>query len=103
MKTTVTLMIAFGLCAAAAQAKEINLPAETVVFIQANSVGYKLASGLCVTCHSTDYVKYQPPAEPKAFWLAEVTKMRKVYGAPIAENQLDPIAEYLVAVYGAAA
>ena len=33
----------------------------------------------CLTCHSVDYVNTQPPNCGKAFWVAEVTKMIKVY------------------------
>jgi mono/diheme cytochrome c family protein len=93
--------LAFACGATAGLAKEIQLPPETVALKKADSPGYVLASGLCVTCHSADYVAYQPPNEPKAFWLAEATKMKKVYGAPITDAQLDPIAEYLEATYGA--
>jgi hypothetical protein len=35
----------------------------------------------------------------KAFWQAEVTKMIKVYGAPIAEGDVAGIVEYLATTY----
>ena len=53
----------------------------------------------CVTCHSWDYVTIQPPLS-RAAWKATVTKMRATYGAPIAENQIDDIVEYLAKTYG---
>jgi hypothetical protein len=53
-----------------------------------------------VTCHSADYVAIQPPGKPLAFWKAEVEKMKKVYGAPIPDDQIDPIAQYLTREYG---
>jgi sulfite dehydrogenase len=89
--------------AASASAKEIALPADTTIFRASELPGYALASGYCVLCHSADYVALQPPAEPKAFWLTEVTKMQKKYGAPFADPQLDVIADYLTATYGPAA
>ena len=53
--------------------------------------------GNCGSCHSADYVVTQPqgPAFKKAFWEAEVTKMIKVYGAPIDEADVPKIVDYL--------
>ena len=57
--------------------------------------------GNCGACHSADYVQTQPqgPAFKKVFWEAEVTKMIKVYGAPIDEKDVPKIVEYLTATY----
>jgi cytochrome c553 len=57
----------------------------------------------CTGCHSADYIATQPrgPKFARAFWQAEVTKMIKVYGAPIAEADVPKIVEYLAANYGA--
>lgn len=62
--------------------------------------GADLAARQCATCHSADYVAIQPPGKPLAFWKAEVEKMKKVYGAPIPDDQIDPIAQYLTREYG---
>jgi sulfite dehydrogenase (cytochrome) subunit B len=62
--------------------------------------GADLASGQCLICHSAEYITTQPPGKPLAFWKAEVEKMRKVYGAPIQDDQINPIAEYLARSYG---
>ena len=61
--------------------------------------GYQSANSWCVMCHSLDYVNTQPPMSA-AFWSAEVTKMVKVYGAPIPEDQVKLISEYLGKTYG---
>ncbi len=55
----------------------------------------------CTACHSADYVQTQPrgPKFKKDFWQAEVTKMIKVYGAPIADADVPKIVEYLAATY----
>ncbi len=61
--------------------------------------GAAAAQANCLTCHSSAYVSTQP-ALTKAQWTAEVTKMKNVYGAPIADDQVAPIADYLTANYG---
>jgi hypothetical protein len=52
-------------------------------------------------CHSADYIKTQPRGEKfkKDFWAAEVTKMIKVYGAPIEDADVGKIVDYLTANY----
>ena len=51
----------------------------------------------CVTCHSAGMVFVQPPLSKQA-WTDEVTKMRKVYGAPVAETDVPGIVDYLAAL-----
>jgi hypothetical protein len=51
----------------------------------------------CITCHSMRYVLMQPVLSEKK-WNDEVTKMIKVFGAPIKEEQAQQIVKYLVAV-----
>jgi hypothetical protein len=41
----------------------------------------------------------QGPQFKKDFWQAEVTKMIKVYGAPIDERDVSKIVDYLAATY----
>lgn len=88
-------------CAAAwpAAGLEIALPPDTAK-LRAGT-GADLANRQCLTCHSADYVSVQPPGKPLAFWKAEVEKMKKVYGAPIPDEQIEPIAQYLTREYGA--
>jgi sulfite dehydrogenase (cytochrome) subunit B len=59
------------------------------------------AAGICVACHSVDYIATQPRRlpNPAAFWTAEVAKMRRVYGAPIGDTEAGRIVDYLVAAY----
>ncbi|HWX48508.1 MAG TPA: cytochrome c [Roseomonas sp.] len=88
--------------AAAATAKpiEYELPEETAEL--APGPGQDLAQANCAACHSADYISTQPrnQRDPRAFWTAEVTKMRHVYGAPIEESDVKAIVDYLVAAYG---
>ncbi|MCJ2141357.1 cytochrome c [Methylobacterium sp. E-066] len=61
--------------------------------------GFAAAQANCQTCHSVDYIATQPPGRGKAFWDAEVTKMIKVYHAPIDEADGHAIAAYLADTY----
>jgi len=96
---------AFALAVAAiavpALAKPINfeLPAETAAFKPGPNLD--VVQGNCGACHSADYVKTQPtgPKFKKDFWQAEVTKMIKVYGAPIDEKDIPAIVDYLSTTY----
>lgn len=76
----------------------ITLPGETVML--RDGPGVETAMANCMTCHSADYIAYQPPMARK-FWEAEVKKMRDKYGAPIAEDATPALVEYLTATYGA--
>ncbi len=74
-----------------------TLPDETATFLP--GPGVEVAEANCQTCHSTDYINYQPPKKGDAFWAAEVAKMIKVYAAPISEEDGKTIAAYLAATY----
>jgi len=84
-----------------ASAKPVGyqLPEETARFKQAP--GVEVAEANCAACHSADYINTQPrgPGFGKDFWQAEVTKMIKVYGAPISDEDAKEIVEYLAKAY----
>ncbi len=61
--------------------------------------GLRGAQANCLVCHSVDYIAMQPPGKGAAFWESEVTKMVKVYHAPIDEGQAKAIAAYLTDTY----
>jgi mono/diheme cytochrome c family protein len=50
----------------------------------------------CLSCHSARYIGMQPPLT-QAKWDEEVRKMTKTYGAPISEDQVPRIVQYLMA------
>jgi mono/diheme cytochrome c family protein len=54
--------------------------------------------GYCSVCHSTRYITMQPPL-PAATWEAEVTKMRKTFGATIPDEATAKIIDYLKTHY----
>lgn len=58
------------------------------------------AQTYCMACHSADYVTTQPRGMPPAFWEAEVLKMRNAYGAPIPDEAVKPLVNYLTSTYG---
>ena len=95
------LIIPASLSFAAAYAAPVGykLPEETTAFKP--GAGLDVVQGNCTACHSADYIKTQPRGEKfkKDFWAAEVTKMIKVYGAPIDDADVDKIVEYLVQNY----
>ena len=74
-----------------------EVPDETATFPP--GPGVDVAEANCATCHSTDYINYQPPHMGEAFWAAEVAKMIKTYAAPISEEDAKAITAYLVATH----
>ena len=76
-----------------------TLPDETAAFKPGPNL--ETVQNNCTACHSADYVSTQPrgPKFKKDFWQAEVTKMIKVYGAPIDDADVGKIVDYLAATY----
>jgi cytochrome c551/c552 len=79
---------------------DILLPPETVKLKPSKLAGYAVARQKCQICHSADYISYQPPSMNLTQWTAEVAKMRRIYGAPIDDNEVKLIGVYLAATYG---
>jgi hypothetical protein len=61
--------------------------------------GVDKVEGHCAACHSLDYIEMNSPFLTPAGWDAEVTKMIKVFGAPIDDADAKVIADYLKANY----
>lgn len=62
--------------------------------------GLDLVQANCIACHSLDYPVMNAPFLDKKGWTGVVTKMVKVFGAPIEEADQTQIIDYLVANYG---
>ena len=90
-----------ALQAGAVFALDIQLPAETAAYKPSSLPGYQLALRDCMTCHSAHYVQSQPSTSPRAYWEATVKKMKHPFGAQFADEDIAPIADYLVKTYGA--
>ena len=88
-----------GLVAAGAAPVAYTLPEETSTFKPGPNV--ETVQNNCTACHSADYVATQPRGAKfgKDFWQAEVTKMVKVYGAPIDDADVGKIVDYLASTY----
>lgn len=92
-------MIATGIAYAASQegTHSISLP-ETRVEL-ALGEGKAKVETFCNICHSLDYITTQPKFS-RAQWTATTTKMIKVMGAPISEEDARVIVDYVVVSYG---
>ncbi|MCP3402933.1 MULTISPECIES: cytochrome c [unclassified Bradyrhizobium] len=94
----ISLAVAAGIGAVTAAPVNYKLPDEVAAFKPGPNL--EVVQGNCSACHSADYVSTQPPMkDKKAFWQAEVTKMIKVYGAPIDDADVGKIVDYLAATY----
>ena len=54
---------------------------------------------LCNTCHTPHYIMNQPEFT-KEVWTAEITKMQKVFNAPIPQEKVPEVLAYLMSVRG---
>jgi cytochrome c5 len=54
----------------------------------------------CGSCHSLDYILMNSPFLDRQGWDGSVTKMIKVFGAPISADDQKAIVDYLAANYG---
>ena len=88
-------------CPAAMHAARVayELPQETAAFRPGPNL--ETARNNCTGCHSADYISTQPRnvKSKRDFWQAEVTKMIKMYGAPIDESDVPKIVDYLSSTY----
>ena len=78
-------------------AEKFALPPETAKF--KSGPGSEIATAQCTVCHSADYISTQPRL-PRATWKTTVQKMRDKYGAPIHEDQVERLVDYLAKNYG---
>lgn len=105
MKRLITLLCTAQICLAGvanAAPLSITLPPETAALKPSTLPGYPLAQQKCSTCHSADYINFQPPGMTLAQWTAEASKMQHVYGAPISDQDVSIIGAYLAVTYGSA-
>jgi len=62
--------------------------------------GKQLVQANCIACHSLDYIPMNSPFLDRKGWEATVNKMVKVMGAPIPNEELPAIVDYLAKNYG---
>ena len=56
--------------------------------------GADVVNNNCLACHSVGMVLTQPPLSRQT-WDAEVAKMRNAYKAPVPDEDVSPIVDYL--------
>jgi mono/diheme cytochrome c family protein len=97
--TALAIVTGLGFAPVHATPVVFALPDETATFKPGANL--EVVQNNCTACHSADYIKTQPRGEKfkKDFWAAEVTKMIKVYGAPIEDADVGKIVDYLTANY----
>ena len=83
-----------------AQSKDITLPPDGMQLKASDLPGYFKAQVNCVACHSAEYMAYQPPTAPRAYWDAMVKRMKSVFKAPIDDADMPAIVDYLAKTYG---
>ncbi len=96
-------LCASALCFAsivAAATSELKLPPETAKLKASKLPGYRIAVQKCGICHSADYINLQPPNMTISQWTVEMVKMQHIYGAPISDNEVKLLGEYLGVTYG---
>jgi cytochrome c5 len=93
------VLLLIPLAVPAADQKSITLPPDNAMATLAPGPGMEVARANCGLCHSTDYIVRQPRSDAKQ-WQAEVTKMIKVFGAPVSPDNEKVIVEYLASAYG---
>ncbi len=89
----------FGMNPANSEPPAYRPPQETATLKPGPNV--KTAEEYCGVCHSLDYISTQPrgPGFGREYWQAAVTKMIKVFGAPIKEADANAIVDYLASTY----
>ena len=97
--TIASALLLLTATAGAPEEKTISLPLDTPHAKLKTAPGSDLAQTQCQLCHSTDYIVTQPPGDAKQ-WEAVVTKMQKVFGAPLSPADAKAIVEYLSTAYG---
>ncbi len=89
----------FGMTPAESAPPAYKAPEETATLTPGSNA--KVAEDYCGVCHSYEYILTQPrgPGFGRDFWQAEVTKMIKVFGAPIKQDDASAIVDYLASTY----
>ena len=93
MKATLPSLVALALAAAVVYAAEQRVTLK-------DGSGRDKVEANCASCHSLDYIQGNSPFRNREVWDAEVTKMIKAYGAPIADADAKEIVDYLARNYG---
>jgi hypothetical protein len=100
VRILVGLVVAAGTGTSLAVVKTMQGPPDTVVLKPSSMPGYAKAMAQCTSCHSAEYMQYQPPTAPRAYWDAMVHRMKAVFKAPVPDADMPDIVDYLAKTYG---
>jgi mono/diheme cytochrome c family protein len=100
LRFTLALTLVLGCGAAGSATKSIALPPDGLQLKASALPGYAKAQTNCVACHSAEYMAYQPPNASRPYWEAMVKRMKAVFKAPVADEDMPAIVDYLVKTYG---
>lgn len=89
----------FIFAAGLAAAKTIKLPPDNPMANLKPGPGVEVVRANCALCHSTDYIVRQQGGDAK-HWDPEVRKMITVFGAPVSDDDVKTIVNYLATEYG---
>ena len=90
------LASALGGAAPGFKSLHMEFPPDAASFPDGPNV--KVVNQDCLACHSADMVLDQPLL-PRATWAAEVAKMRATYKAPLKDEDIPLIVDYLAATH----
>jgi cytochrome c5 len=94
--SVVLLLPALEAAAPAFKSLQLEFPPDATSFPDGPNV--KTVNQDCLACHSADMVLDQPLLS-RAAWAAEVTKMRATYKAPLKDEDIPLIVDYLAATH----
>jgi len=94
------LVLAFATAPAPAVVKTYQAPPDTVMLTPSPLPGYAKAQAQCTSCHSAEYMLYQPPNATRTYWNNMVLRMKTVFNAPLGDADMADIVDYLSTTYG---
>jgi mono/diheme cytochrome c family protein len=69
--------------------------------VLAEGDGRERVQAMCSMCHSLDYIVINSPFQDRTAWEKTVRKMVNVMGAPLTEEDVAVVVNYLASHYGA--
>lgn len=74
--------------------------ADETSFVLPEGEGRERVQALCSMCHSLDYIVINSPFQDRTAWERTVRKMVSVMGAPLTEDDVVVVVNYLAGQYG---
>ena len=75
--------------------------ADETAFVLPEGEGRERVQAMCSMCHSLDYIVINSPFQDRTAWEKTVRKMVNVMGAPLTDEDVAVIVNYLTDHYGA--